>query len=238
MRLRKIIYCAAAFIAYGVMLLAFWEAVCFGGAGIIPGVQPEMLLPAAAVVANNGSLLLAFMAQQFSIPLFLRAQLPVIPTVLQRSCWVGISSLLLIVLMRQWQSSTYFIWTINSSEPLVLLTFLYFIGWSVLFFSSFLLGHGQLTGIRPVWLFVTGRSLDDGGIRLSIQHPLVREPFYLGILLILWATPQMTIIRLMLAIGTLLVATKSLFLRNQRELNYWIHGEPITKSSVPADFAD
>lgn len=125
-----------------------------------------------------------------------------IPIPLERSTYVLFSSLALLLLITQWQPLGGKIWTIDAgTTAYYLLYILHFLGWTLLFASTFSINHFDLFGLRQVFLYLTKTPYTPVKFKTNVLYNTVRHPLYLGIVIALWSTPTMTISHLAFAIG-------------------------------------
>jgi protein-S-isoprenylcysteine O-methyltransferase Ste14 len=151
------------------------------------------------------ALLLLLFALQHSImarPVFKRWWTEIIPRHLERSTYVLLASLCLMLMMWQWQPIGGIVWSTGNETVKNILLVTYLVGWAIVFLSTFLINHFDLFGLRQVWLYFTGKSYSQLPFRLPLFYKLVRHPLYLGFLIAFWATPVMTIAHLVFAILT------------------------------------
>lgn len=191
-------------VSYLLLWYTIFKAICFAGAGIIPGVDPDQANARWPVLMQTGVLVFTLVTQPYSFTKLRHRFLPAIPPVLHRSLLVALICLPALALMQYWQPADSYVWQIRDSAAQVPLTFVYFTGWSVVLLSSFLAGHTRLTGIGPVWRHVFQTPTTNFSPQLPASHRLVCEPFLLGLLLLTWSTPQMTWLRLLLGLLILL----------------------------------
>lgn len=117
----------------------------------------------------------------------------VIPEPIERSTYVLLASLAIILLMWQWRPMPQVIWNIGSETGRVLILTLYLAGWAVLFYSSFLLDHFDFVGMRQVYLHLRRRERSEVPFRTPGLYRFLRHPIMLGALILFWATPTMTV---------------------------------------------
>jgi methanethiol S-methyltransferase len=164
--------------------------------------QPEMPLLTAILI--NASLLLLF-ALQHSImarPAFKSWWIKIIPHHLERSTYVLLASLCLMLLMWQWQPIGGIIWSTQNETVQNILLVVYLLGWGIVFISTFLINHFDLFGLRQVWLYFMGKPYTQLPFRVPLFYRFVRHPLYLGFLIAFWSTPVMTVAHLLFALLT------------------------------------
>ena len=192
-------------VCYLAFLATILYAIGFVGNLLVPKTidgDPKVSLPVALLI--NASLLLLF-AMQHSImarPAFKKWWTKFVPEHLERSTYVLLASLCLFLLMWQWQPVGGLVWSIEDAVVKNLLFITFFCGWFIVFFSTFLINHFDLFGLRQVWFYFTGKPYAHLPFRIPLLYKMVRHPLYLGFLIAFWATPVMTIAHLLFAILT------------------------------------
>ncbi len=134
-------------------------------------------------------------------PVFKRWQARIVPLCLERSAFVFVSSLTLIVLMVFWQPIGSIVWSVSSIAGRIFVNGAYFGGWVMVIWSTFLIDHFSYFGLRQAYNGYCGRTCKLSEFRTPGAYRIVRHPIHTGWLVILWATPTMTVTRLVLAIG-------------------------------------
>jgi protein-S-isoprenylcysteine O-methyltransferase Ste14 len=203
--MKKTISLLYGVISYLAFLGSVLYAIGFTANVVVPKTidsTPGMKLPAA--IAIDAALLLLF-ALQHSImarPAFKRAWTRIVPVHLERSTYVLLSSLCLILLMWQWQPIGGLIWSTDNEVVKGILFALAMMGWGIVFVSTFLINHFDLFGLRQVWFHFQGKAYAQLPFRIPALYRVVRHPLYFGFLVAFWATPVMTVAHLVFAVLT------------------------------------
>ncbi len=150
-------------------------------------------------------LLLAIFAVPHSImarPGFKQAWTKIIPSHIERSIYVMISNLLLILLLWQWQPMTGVIWHVGHPVLTQVLWGLFDLGWLVLVLATFMINHFDLFGTRQVYIYLRGKEYSTLPFRTKGFYAYIRHPLMLGWFLGFWSTPHMTVGHLVFAVVT------------------------------------
>ena len=198
----SLLYGVACYLAFFGTIL---YAIGFVGNLFVPKTidsAPQVALSKALLI--NASLLLLF-ALQHSImarPAFKRWWTTIVPEHLERSTYVLLASLCLMLLFWQWQPIGGVVWAVHSVAAKNVLLVLYVVGWALVFGSTFLINHFDLFGLRQVWLYASGKHYSQLPFRTPMFYRVVRHPLYLGFLIAFWSAPVMTIAHLLFALLT------------------------------------
>lgn len=158
--------------------------------------------PVVAVAINLG--LVALFGAQHSVMArawFKRWLARYIHPALERSTYVLAASLALALLMWQWRPVSLMIWRFEGYGERLAAWALFYAGWLVALAGTLQIGHGQLFGLRSVWLAVRGQKQEPQRLVIKGLYRYVRNPVLAGVLLGLWATPDMTAGHLVLAVA-------------------------------------
>jgi len=192
-------------VAYVIFLGTFLYAIGFVGNILVPKSMDSgptgRFLPALAIDA----LLLGVFAIQHSAmarPAFKRWERRFIPQPIERSTYVLMASLALVLLFWQWQPLGGVIWQIEDEAARVALRVVFWTGWLTVLATTFLIDHFDLFGLRQVYLYLRGREYSAIAFRTPGPYNVVRHPLYVGFMLAFWATPTMTATHLVFAVAT------------------------------------
>lgn len=184
-----------AIACYLVFFCSFLYLIGFVGNLIVPksldsGVESG---PAQSLIIN--AVLLSIFAVQHTImarPTFKRWWTKVVPVQVERSTYVLAASLLLLMLCWLWRPMPGVIWNIESPVGKVVLFGLFWLGWGILLFSSFIINHFDLFGLRQVWLHIGNKEYHYVEFQTKSFYRYIRHPIMLGFIIAFWATPSMT----------------------------------------------
>jgi protein-S-isoprenylcysteine O-methyltransferase Ste14 len=192
-------------ICYTVFLASFLYAIGFIGDIFVPKTidsGPGAPLPEALLI---NVVLLSLFAVQHSVMAregFKALWTRIVPRSVERSTYVLISSLLLALVCWKWEAIPAVVWDVSSPVFRGLLMALFALGWLILLFSTFLINHFDLFGLRQVSLRLRGLEYTPLSFTERSLYKFVRHPLYLGFVIAFWATPHMSVGHLLFAIAT------------------------------------
>lgn len=203
--MKKALFLIYGVVAYIIFFATFCYAIGFVSTILVPkhiDSVPQSPLGYALIV--NAALLTLF-ALQHSVmarPAFKRWWTKIVPEPIERSTYVLLASLCLILLFEYWQPMGGVIWQVESEAMQLFLKALCLFGFGIVLVSTFLINHFDLFGLRQVWFYFTGKKYEALPFRTPFFYNYVRHPLYFGFIIAFWSTPTMTIAHLFFAIMT------------------------------------
>lgn len=200
----------AAIFVYGVVCYAVFLAVFVYAIGFIGGFYTPTMLdgppkrPFGQALAIDLALLGAFAIQHsvMARPAFKRRWTRIVPEAAERSTYVLLSSLALVALFVFWAPIGGVVWKVPDGPWRAAIIGLYLFGWLLLLYTTFLIDHFDLFGLKQSWLALVGKPYQPPKFKTPALYKLVRHPLYVGWLIIFWAAPTMTSAHLVFAIMT------------------------------------
>ena len=194
--------------SYVIFFLTFLYLIAFiGNFGDLPFVsvtidsgEPGSL--GHALLVNSA--LIALFASTHTImarPWFKKRWARIVPKAAERSTYVLVSSLILILLFREWVAMPDLVWQTTNATWVIVLWTVYLGGYGVVLLSSFLINHFELFGLSQVFANMMGKSPPQYRFVQPLLYKIIRHPLYLGWLLAFWGTPEMSAGHLLFAFG-------------------------------------
>jgi protein-S-isoprenylcysteine O-methyltransferase Ste14 len=190
--------------SYVVFFGTFLYAIGFTGGVVVPkdvNAGPAGSLVQAVVI---DVLLLGLFALQHSIMArhsFKRRWTRFVPPPIERSAFVLLSSLVLLLLFWQWRPLASVVWDVGGAGA-VALRAIFWLGWGLVFVATFQINHFDLFGLRQAYRHYAGRPYQPVPFVQPLLYRFVRHPIMLGFLLAFWATPRMTAGHLLFSCAT------------------------------------
>lgn len=191
-------------LAYFVFILTIVYSIAFfGNLFVARTIDAAAIVPFGEALAVNFGLLLLFGLQHSgmarkSFKHWLHTRMS---RCLERSTYVLASSIAIIVVITLWQPMGGVVWSVASTVVSKVIYSFYFAGWGLMIYATFLMDHFELFGLRQAWTAYLGGECWTSEFRTPGLYRHVRHPIYLGWLLIMWASPVMTVTHLVFAAG-------------------------------------
>jgi protein-S-isoprenylcysteine O-methyltransferase Ste14 len=120
---------------------------------------------------------------------------------MERSTYVLATGAVLLPLLALWQPLPAFVWSLGSPLARGAATGIALLGWAYLFIATFAINHFELFGLQQVWRGFLGKAPAPVPFRERWMYRIDRHPIMTGVLVGLWATPEMTQGHLLFAAG-------------------------------------
>ena len=202
---KRIMYFVYGVFSYVVFLGVFLYAIGFiGNFGVPTTLDGPASGPLGLSIAIDAGLLTLFAVQHsvMARKWFKDWWTRIVPKPVERSTYVLFSSVALILLFMLWRPLGGLIWSVEDPIGRVVLRSLFAFGWALILYSTFLINHFDLFGLRQVWRSLRGQPEEELRFTTPGPYQLVRHPLYVGWLFAFWMTPVMTFAHLLFSVAT------------------------------------
>jgi len=212
-------------ISYAVFFVAFLYAIGFVGNLYVPKTIDSGSQAGLVSSAVINLLLLSLFALQHSImarPAFKRWLTGFISPAVERSLYILLSSLALLLIFWLWQPMTMVIWQLEIQWLAYVITGLYFLGWLVVLLSTFMINHFELFGLQQIYMNLNNKTAPTPKFQTNYFYKLCRHPIMLGFVIAFWAAPTMTVGHLLFSVVTTLYIIIAVKYLEEKDLKKFI----------------
>jgi len=205
--MKKVLIFLYGILSYVVFLVSFLYAIGFLGKLLVPkhvNSGRETSLTEAIVV---NVLLLSLFAIQHTImarPTFKKWWTKIVSPAIERSTFVLLASLILLLIYWQWRPMPDAIWDVQNETAVLIINIVFWLGWVIVLLSTFMINHFHLFGLDQVYNKLKNRPPTGLVFKEHFLYKIVRHPIMLGFIIAFWATPEMTQGHLLFAVMTTL----------------------------------
>lgn len=198
-------YLAYAATCYAIFFATFLYLIAF--VGNLPGapitVDAARSAPTLTALLIDIALIALFGIQHsvMARPAFKARWTRIVPAPIERSTYVLLASIALILLFHFWHVLPGTIWSVGHPYAAGFLWALFASGWLIVLLSTFLLNHFELFGLQQAWFALRDRAAAAPKLHQPLFYKFVRHPLYSGFFIAFWATPVMSAGHLLLAAG-------------------------------------
>jgi len=123
-----------------------------------------------------------------------------IPDAIERSTYVFLSGVVLILIVLFWQPIDGIVWDVGNAFFRTLLWIGFIFGWLFSVVATFVINHFELFGLQQVYLHLRDKVTPTQDFTEKFFYKFIRHPIQLGVLMGLWITPVMNYGHLMLSV--------------------------------------
>jgi len=124
----------------------------------------------------------------------------VIPAVIERSTYVLLSGVTLLLIVLYWQPIDGDLWRFENGVMWWILTGMMLFGWFFSVVATFVINHFELFGLQQGYLHLKDEPTPTVNFQEKFLYKFIRHPIQLGVLMGVWFTPVMTYGHLLLSI--------------------------------------
>ncbi len=211
----RIIVFIYGIVSYALGVASLLYLICFVGNIVVPKTIDSAPVAALAPAVVVDLILLALFALQHSVmarPGFKERWTRFVPKPAERSTYVLFTGLAVALLCWQWQPIPGAVWNVEGAMGKGLLEGLFWLGWVIVFASTFMINHFDLFGLRQVYLRLKGEPYRPVPFVQVALYRFIRHPIMLGVLIGYWAAPVMSVGHLLFAAASTVYVFIGIFL--------------------------
>ncbi|HJQ27461.1 MAG TPA: isoprenylcysteine carboxylmethyltransferase family protein, partial [Blastocatellia bacterium] len=219
--MKRVVGFTYGILCYLIFFGTFLCAIGFVGGGNLYSPEQKLVAPWAIDLPTRplgdslamrliiDAVLLSLFAVQHSVMArqwFKQRWTQMVAPLLERSTYVLIASLILLLMYWQWRpigtSPERVVWDVHNHTARLVLQGLFWVGWLIVLTSTFLIDHFDLFGLKQAYYYLKGAELPAPTFRTPAFYRGVRHPIYLGFIIAFWSTPRMSLGHLFFAVMT------------------------------------
>ena len=132
---------------------------------------------------------------------FKRLLTRLVPEAAERPTYVLVAGITSILLVGLWQTVPGVIWSVTNPKAAALIWTIFAFGWIYLLASTFAINHFDLFGLRQVYLNFKSQIPPPIQFTKRAMYRFTRHPIQTGVLIGIWAIPEMTATHIILSVG-------------------------------------
>lgn len=195
---------------YGLIAYFAFFATILYAIGFVMGLVVPKTIDSGTVSSTTSALIVNLLLMSlFAVQHSVMARKPFkqwwtqyVPKAVERSTYVLLASLALMLLFWQWRPMPAIVWQVEEPGVAVTIATFALVGWVIVFTSTFLINHFELFGLHQVANNLTGREMPTPRFRTPLYYKFVRHPIYLGFIIAFWSAPTMSVGHLLFAAVT------------------------------------
>ena len=201
---------AFGFATYAIFLATFLAMIAFLSGRLdrtalgLPAFPPAQGSGAVALAVAVNAGCLGLFALQHTImarPGFKARWTQLVHPALERSIFVLVTCLVLVLMVAQWRPIAGHAWDVGPGPAAAVLWAVTAIGWGLVLYSTFLIDHFELFGLSQVMSCFRGSAAPRVPFKEHSLYRFVRHPMMIGFLLAFWPVPVASWDRLLFSVA-------------------------------------
>jgi protein-S-isoprenylcysteine O-methyltransferase Ste14 len=182
-------------VCYVIFFVTFLYQIGFVTGVVVPkAINDGPVVPPLQAITTD-VILLALFAVQHTIMArlaFKQWWKTIVPEPIERSVFVLLASLLLLLMNWLWQPLPEIVWRVDNPAGRIIIYTVAGGGWVIVLYATFLINHFDLFGLRQVWLYFNAQEYTTVVFKETLLYRWLRHPLMFGFIIAFWATPDMT----------------------------------------------